>query len=64
MFRPHVLDSRVKFYVSLLELLQLILDGALLDHNVMLLNLKMWKVDSIHYINNLFVAFVGCFNHW
>jgi len=64
MFCPHVLDSLVKFYVSLFEILQLILDGALLDHNVMLLNLKMWKVDSIHYINNLFVGFVDCFNHW
>jgi hypothetical protein len=54
----------VKFNVSLLEILQSILDGALLDHNVMLLNLKIWKVDSINYMNNLFVSFVNYFNHW
>jgi hypothetical protein len=64
MFCPHVLDSLVKFNVSLLEILQSILDGALLDHNVMLLNLKIWKVDSINYMNNLFVSFVNYFNHW
>jgi len=64
MFCPHVLDNLVKFYVSLLEILQLILDGAFLDHNVMFLDFKTWKVDSIHYINNLFVGFVSCFNHW
>jgi hypothetical protein len=49
-------------FFCLLKALQLILDRVLLDHHTTLFNLDLCKVESFHYINNLFVCFVVHFN--